>query len=263
MGKSNLIIIGIVILVFFGLVGTVFPFSYNIETADGEGTNFSDGSTQLGTNYTYTRVFDNDPEFISESSNLLRWNYDFNTSYNETPPAIITIVAYNISFAEYVNMTIYNYDTGIWEYLNQTSTIGVNNLTATFTWEEKNLSSYVNSNDGQIKILFNDTDLPDAGTETTAFSIDYLAINVTTSPLYTEYFFLNESTSGNAVLGSNLARENVTNVSALWYRGNATSFVSLTGGLIVVNGTEYNVSDVSANFTNISLNNKIHNWWKL
>lgn len=232
-------------------------------TADGEGTTFSDG-TILSGDYTSTQANDGTEEWIREnSSKRLRWNYDFNTTYNDTQPAKIDIFVYNVNFRECLNVTIYNYQNSTWDYLNQTQTCDsatYENLTATLSWSDKNMSEYVNSTNGQIKILFEDINITD--TQYTML-IDYLAINVTVSPFWAQW--LNLTYSNGSVLeqnGLNFTRTDALNMSVRW---NASEYSVISGTVILNNSNggeeeEYSISlmadfiSFDGNWTNYTIN---------
>lgn len=255
--KSSYLLL-LILVAFVGIFVSVnIAESYWVEenTAAGEGTTFADGTTQLGTDYTNTTIFDDKPEYIEENTSLrLKWNYDFNTTYNDTQPAKLKIIVYNINFAEYVNITIYNYNTGEWEYLNQTTTKNTDeNLTTTLSWQDKNLSHYINTTNGQIKILFED--INESGNQN-ALTIYYLAINVTVSPLYADWYNLIDFNTGAEVAdGTNFTRDDTLNVSAHWNASN------LIGAVVVVNDSntglqrEFNITgSFAGNYTNYTLN---------
>ncbi len=232
--------------------------SYWVEenTADGENTTFANATISSG-NYTKTWVDDGDVEILLEQLNgtnyNLKWNYDFNTSYNDTQPAEFLIIS-DIRTGEKMNISIYNYDTDEWEYINETTQINqYETIITVISWSTENISNYVSSTSGQIKILFEDTEKTD--TDQSTLRLDYLALNVTVSPVYADWFNLTDSSGDELGDNQNLTRDDVLNASAHW---NASSVIS---AVVVLNNSNYGVvrefnitSGFAGNYTNYTLN---------
>jgi len=229
---------------------------------------YGDNSTGLNigsnaTSYTWTYVRDGARHTINENSQArIIWNYDFNTTYNETQPAKINITFLCITIEnEFFNISIYNYNTLSWDYLAQASSTHpiCQNISAAISWSDANLTHYVNSSDGRMMLLLEDLD--QSGTAAT-LRVDYLDINVTVSPLFDDWMSLTNATNNSIANGLNWTRTDSINVSTHW---NASS-VSVIDGALVLNDSNsgitgtFNASEssyifgFSGNWTNYTLN---------
>ncbi|MCP4259343.1 MAG: hypothetical protein GY774_17810 [Planctomycetes bacterium] len=273
MGKQlALLVVAMVVLVW--IIGTNL-FSpkltgYAVYSATTTVTNlvYSDNSTGLNigsnaTSYTWTYVRDGARHTINENSQArIIWNYDFNTTYNETQPAKINITFLCITIEnEFFNISIYNYNTLSWDYLAQASSTHpiCQDISSVISWSDTNLTHYVNSSDGRMMLLLEDLD--QSGTAAT-LRVDYLDINVTVSPLFDDWMSLTNTTNNSIVNGLNWIRTDSVNVSVHW---NASS-VSVIDGALVLNDSNsginrtFNASESSYNFgfsgnwTNFTLN---------
>lgn len=245
----------VVFLGIFTLCNIAGSYWVNVETADVENTTFHDGTPMFGTDYTDTWQYSGREQIRENASNRLKWNYDFNTTYNETRPAELKIIIIEIENDEdLTNITIYNYQQDRWDYVNRTTALSPTkqNLTTTFSWIDRNLSYYVNQSNGQIKIAFEDIH---SSSQQGDLYIRQLVINVTISPLYSDSYDLINSTGDTVSDGQNYTRDDLLNVSAHWNASN------VTGAVVVLNDSNYGVerefnitTGFAGNYTNYTLN---------
>ncbi len=219
---------------------------------DGEGTVYPNGTDSINASGDFSDTWSNDSshERIDRLTNIIRWDYFFQTSYNVTPPAEIKILGYMRSTAESTNISLYDYSGDQWNYLGElpagTTYIDVEIL---LSYPSYNISNFVN-NSGYIQILFEDLQRS-AG----SLYIDYLAINVTVSPLYDLWFNVTNSTGDAVGNGQNFTRfESEVNVSALWNASGVNSsyaWLNVSGNVNEVQFAHYDSND---NWTNYTLN---------
>jgi len=238
-------------------------------SVNGEASVYSNGTWGWNSSGDFTGTWSNENvrETIDPLNGKLIWDYYFNTSYNETSPARIEIIGEIRPGTESINLKIYNYNNDSWVYLD--SLVGASPITdvlisSNMTYPVFNLSNYID-NIGSIRLVFEDN-----SRTINAIQIDYLAINVTVSPLTDKWIGLSNNTDGLISNGLNWTRDGsgvgtgsgVVNFSAQW---NASS-VSVVDGALVVNDSNtmtprsFNVSEsplefgFSENWTNFTLN---------
>ncbi|UCD02610.1 MAG: hypothetical protein JSV63_02340 [Candidatus Aenigmatarchaeota archaeon] len=250
--KNRVVVIVIALLFVFALYAFPFAFTgfviYSVseETADGEALIYPNGTwgwNQTGS-FVDTQIDGSGVEIINPTNNKLLWDYYFATNYNVSPPAKIEIIAdVRITTDPTIELKIRNHSGSSWDYLD---TIPVTFPSYTLrhinmTLFDYNLSDYVNSS-GYIQILFEDQSRPSG-----SLSIDYLAINVTVSPLYDLWFNMTNSTGGVLVDGASFNRSDTgLNASALWNAsGVNASYVWINGTL-----TPFPHYDSNDNWTN-------------
>jgi hypothetical protein len=198
--------------------------NWTIVASGGGVVNESDNVTNP---YTSTWKIDGSSQKIYKNATTgrLRYNYDFNSSFNVTPPSqlLIGIVTTYDTSSESMNLSLYNWDTTLWDYINQTYlSIAVNTYTnTTISWADKNISKYINGVTGQIRLLVEDTNT------TSGFpfllQINYLTINATFSPVVNTVINLTNSTASSNDDGLNYTRPSSLNASADWNISNATA----------------------------------------
>lgn len=247
---SHLLLLALV--VFLGILVSInITGSYYVEEniADGEATTFNSGSP--AGDYTNTQTLGFGAESIQQNGTFrLHWNYDFNTSLR---PAELKIIERIKSDYEAYNVTIYNYVYDRWDFVHLMDERSYTIISTTLNWTDRNLTHYINQSDGQIKIAFEDIN---SSTQNDTLYIDYLAINVTVSPHYADWYNLSDFSSGAAMGdGTNFVRGEMLNMSAHW---NASE---ITGAVIVLNDSNYGVerefnisTGFATNYTNYSMN---------
>jgi hypothetical protein len=274
-GNTSLyIIISVIVIAGFILVNTAITgFAvYSIttienNTIDGEGLIFPNGTYGYwfftGWRYNVTKLNDSVDEIILRIDNNLIWDFVINTTYNETNAAMMDLIAY-LKYTYTggdIDIAILNQSSRSWvqihvlEYSANYEKININ-----LNRSVHNISDFINST-GKIQLLFNDTDASGGG----GLYIDYLAINVTISPLSDNFVNLTNSTNFlNITNARNWTRTDTVNVTAHW---NASS-VSIVDGALVLNDSNtglvrtFNVSesswysgagDFAGNYTNFSM----------
>jgi hypothetical protein len=233
-----------------------------IEISDGENSTFTQ-ARNFSDNYIKTQIDDGDYEWLIEvlegSNYVLKMDYFFNTNYNETQPAKFIITADVWISNEHMNISIYNYTGSSLEYLNVTTIQNWQTLINDFSWRDYHLTDFIN-NQGKIMIVFEDKIKSDTGSQNNLW-VDYLAINVTVSPLFANKVNLTNSTDQFIAPAGNWTRAQAVNVSAHW---NASSVSVVEGALVLNNsnngvGSTANASEspfvfgFSGNWTNFSL----------
>jgi hypothetical protein len=275
MGKQLALLVVAVIIIVFAFGINVFPprfTGYAIYSSTTIETNLVSGENgsglNVGSNTSYWNAFlmlyDSGYHTIVEpAQGRTIWNYDFSTIYNDTQPALINLSLFGISGdQELFNISIYNYDTLSWDYLVATSVYWPTTaeISTVLSWQDMNLSHYVNGSDGAMMILLEDKD--QSGSSNT-LRIDYIDINVTVSPLSDDWMSLTNATNNSIANAENYTRTgSMVNASAHW---NASS-VSVVDGAFVVNDSNtglvrtFNVSEspysmgFDGNYTNFTMN---------
>ncbi len=258
--KNRVIIIAISIALVFLIFALPAQFTgfavYSVteETADGENTTFENATMSSG-NYLDTQNNDASSQTLSEvqegSVYILKWNYDFNTTYNISAPVRIDFFL-DVRPFEKINLSIYNFTGSSNYYINETSGGAWQVITGTiFQNPDLNLSHFVNNNN-QIKIVIEDTDKTDNLGHTV--QIDYLAINVTVSPLYDLGFLLVNSTGDSVGNGKNFTRsESGLNASALWNASGVNASYAWLNASGTVSEAQFPHYDSNYNWTNYTL----------
>ena len=253
-------------LTFTGMI--IYSSSSSGTVATNEGTNFSVNGTRVNT-YKQTWSYNGIYESIYENATSLslKYNYDFNSTYNITQPSqmVVNVDGMLYSNQEALNISLLNWITGGWDYINQTAKSGgYQNITTTLSWDTKNLSNYINSTTGQIKLLFEDiNESSDLNQE--YMKIDYIAINVTSSPLTDEMIAISNSSGTTDFSQQNYTRYNYTREDMLWV-GTQWNASNVTNGTVRLNVstnsagynyTEWYLGNITANWTyaNLTLSN--------
>ncbi len=259
--NKTLMLIMAFVLVILMYVGVANAYYVETWTSGGESTSFANATIQSGS-YVNTTIDDGDFETITEVLNntyyVLKWNYDFNTTYNETTPPIELMIITDVRTFEKMNISIYNYNTGLWEYLNETTVLFPSWDTTQTTITKNgsiNTSDYIDQSSGQIKILFEDT-IKDSDTVSDSnLYLDYLAINATISYHLADWFNLTNLTGSVYSDGQDFYRGQALNASAHW---NTSSII---GASVLINDSqtglqqEYNITGLFAgNYTNYTIN---------
>ncbi|MBN1896968.1 MAG: hypothetical protein JW789_04585 [Candidatus Aenigmarchaeota archaeon] len=120
-----------------------------------------------------------------------------------------------------------------------------------FSWDVKNLTDYINPVNGEIKIYFEDVN---SSSIQNLFSIDYLAINVTVSPLYDLSYVLTNSSGDAQSDGVNVTRSGYLNASALWNLSGVEQSLAWLNASGYVSTYSFPHYDSNDNWTNHTFN---------
>ena len=233
----------------------------NGTVAEGEGSilNFRATSGNVG-DYLETISYNGAYEILKENTTFrIVWNYDFNTTYNKTQPALLIINISGIKHtAEYVNIIIYNFNTSAWDFVNQTTQINAfENIITILSWSSRTLSNYVNQSNGKVMVGFEDVNTTSGQRY---LYIDYLAINATFSPLFNNQTSISNASGVTYFSQQNYTRYNYTRADVLWV-GAEWNASNVTNGTVIINASgnvsSWYLSNITANWTyaNLTLSN--------
>jgi hypothetical protein len=221
---SNLGIVLIMAMFIFAGFLAVQTSSVVYNQFSNETTVIAENSTfHKGANYTssYANTKSYNPpsreKLIDDEFSEIHWDYSFGTNFNIFPPAQLTLKIYGIAVfyvVEKMNISIYNYGTSQWELLNETTKLNeFENITTVLTWQNRNLTNYINQANGRMNISLEDNKSAESGAEV---YIDYIGMNATFSPLTDEMVAIANSLGVTYFSAENYTRYNYTRADMLW-----------------------------------------------
>ncbi len=254
--SNRVLVIAVTITLAFVFFFTLMLFTgmavYWIEENNvaGEALVYPNGTWGWNSTGDFTDTWDNTSniETITGSNGALGWDYYIIIN---NKPAKIEIFSRLRSNGESINFYVYNHSSLLWTLINTIpNTIQYTDVHFILDYPSYNVTEFVN-NTGYLQILFNDSQRSVFNT----LLIDYLAINVTVSPLDDLGFLLVNETGESVGSGVNVTRAYVMNASALWNASGVNSsyaWINYTGGAGGESLFQFPHYDLNDNWTNCS-----------